>query len=107
MHGRPRKADKPEKEAASAAKVVKLHSLQSQFMSNHHHKIVCSYTKEAIDLSTKLLEINPDAYTAWNYRKLAVEDTLAREESNPHLVKTILDEKLKVVVAHRLLWILF
>lgn len=39
MHGRPRKADKPEKEAASAAKVVKLHSLQSQFMSNHHHKM--------------------------------------------------------------------
>ncbi|KAL0701186.1 hypothetical protein Bca4012_057308 [Brassica carinata] len=122
MHGRPRKDDKPEKEAASAAKVVKLRSLQSQFMSNHHHKMykllsltdrisyssstnhlnvlgfrVCSYTKEAIDLSTKLLEINPEAYTAWNYRQLAVEDTLSREESNPHLVKSILDEELKVV----------
>ncbi|KAG2243600.1 hypothetical protein Bca52824_094554 [Brassica carinata] len=94
MHGRPKKADKPGKEAASAAKVVKLRSFQSQFMSNHHHKI---YTKEAIDLSTKLLEINPEAYTAWNYRQLAVEDTLSREESNPHLVKSILDEELKVV----------
>ncbi|KAJ0263360.1 Geranylgeranyl transferase type-2 subunit alpha 1 [Hirschfeldia incana] len=94
MHGRPRKAYKPEEEAASAAKAVKLRSLQSQFMSNHHHKI---YTKEAIDLSTKLLEINPEAYTAWNYRKLAVEDTLSRTESNPDLVKSILDEELKVV----------
>ncbi|KAL0659692.1 hypothetical protein Bca4012_080277 [Brassica carinata] len=94
MHGRPRKAYKPEEEAASAAKAVKLRSLQNQFMSNHHAKI---YTKEAIDLSTKLLEINPEAYTAWNYRKLAVEDALSREESNQDLVKSVLDEELKVV----------
>ncbi|CAN7081628.1 unnamed protein product [Brassica oleracea var. botrytis] len=94
MHGRPRKAYKPEEEAASASKAVKLRSLQNQFMSNHHHKI---YSKEAIDLSTKLLEINPEAYTAWNYRKLAVEDTLSREESNQDLVKSVLDEELKVV----------
>ncbi|WZZ76027.1 hypothetical protein YC2023_087397 [Brassica napus] len=87
MHGRPRKAYKPEEEAASAAKAVKLRSLQNQFI----------YTKEAIDLSTKLLEINPEAYTAWNYRKLAVEDTLSREESNQDLVKSVLDEELKVV----------
>ncbi|XP_013737989.2 geranylgeranyl transferase type-2 subunit alpha 1-like [Brassica napus] len=94
MHGRPRKAYKPEEEAASASKAAKLRSLQTQFMSIHHHKI---YTKEAIDLSRKLLEINPEAYTAWNYRKLAVEDTLSREESNQDLVKSILDEELKVV----------
>ncbi|KAG2307818.1 hypothetical protein Bca52824_027566 [Brassica carinata] len=80
------------KEAASAAKVVKLRSFQSRFMSNHHHKI---YTKEAIDLSTKLLEINP--------RRIITELPPARqkipfhEESNPHLVKSILDEELKVV----------
>ncbi|KAL0727114.1 hypothetical protein Bca4012_023207 [Brassica carinata] len=94
MHGRPRKAYKPEEEAASAAKAAKLRSLQSQFMANHHNKI---YTKEAVDLSTKLLEINPEAYTAWNYRKLAVEDNLSRIESDPDLVKTILDEELTVV----------
>ena len=39
MHGRPRKAYKPEEEAASAAKAVKLRSLQNQFMSNHHAKM--------------------------------------------------------------------
>ncbi|XP_010439023.1 PREDICTED: geranylgeranyl transferase type-2 subunit alpha 1-like [Camelina sativa] len=94
MHGRPRKASKPEDEAASAAKAVKLRSLQSQFMTYHHEKI---YTKEAIELSTKLLEINPEAYTAWNYRKLAVEDSLSRIESDPNSVKSILDEELRVV----------
>ncbi|CAN7071573.1 unnamed protein product [Brassica oleracea var. botrytis] len=94
MHGRPRKAYKPEEEAASAAKAAKLRALQSQFMSNHHNNI---YTKEAVDLSTKLLEINPEAYTAWNYRKLAVEGKLSRIESDPDLIKTILDEELRVV----------
>ncbi|KAG7546324.1 Protein prenyltransferase alpha subunit [Arabidopsis suecica] len=94
MHGRPRKASNPEEEAASAAKAVKLRSLQSQFMKNHHDKI---YTEEAIELSMKLLEINPEAYTAWNYRKLAVEDSLSRIESDPNLVNSILDEELRVV----------
>uniref|UniRef100_A0A1J3EY71 Geranylgeranyl transferase type-2 subunit alpha n=1 Tax=Noccaea caerulescens TaxID=107243 RepID=A0A1J3EY71_NOCCA len=94
MHGIPRKASNPGDEEASAAKAVKLRALQSQFMSNHHNKI---YTKEAIELSTKLLEINPEAYTAWNYRKLAVEDTLSRIESDPDLVKSVLDEELRVV----------
>ncbi|KAL1222510.1 Geranylgeranyl transferase type-2 subunit alpha 1 [Cardamine amara subsp. amara] len=94
MHGRPRKASKPEEEAASDAKATKLRSLQSQFMANHHDKI---YTNEAIELSTKLLEINPEAYTAWNYRKLAVEDRLSRIESDQNLVKSILDEELNVV----------
>lgn len=59
--------------------------------------LFCSYTKEAIELSTKLLEINPEAYTAWNYRKLAVEDTLSRIESDSNLVNSIFDEELRVV----------
>lgn len=59
--------------------------------------LVSSYTKEAIELSTKLLEINPEAYTAWNYRKLAVEDSLSRSEGDPNLVKSIFDEELRVV----------
>lgn len=120
MHGRPRKAPKPEEEEASTAKAVKLRSLQSHFLSNHHHKMypsssflslpdfhlsssswiflfVSSYTQEAIELSTKLLEINPEAYTAWNYRKLAVEDRLSQIKSDPDLIKSILDEELSVV----------
>ncbi|KAK6277735.1 hypothetical protein POUND7_018058 [Theobroma cacao] len=94
MHGRPRKAPKPEDEAASAAKAAKLRSLQSQFFSFHHSKI---YTKEAVELSAKLLEINPESYTAWNYRKLAVEHHLSQPESNPDSVKSILDDELRVV----------
>ncbi|XWS25390.1 hypothetical protein CRYUN_Cryun27aG0064500 [Craigia yunnanensis] len=94
MHGRPRKAPKPEDEAASAAKVQKLRALQTQFFSYHHNKI---YTKEAVELSAKLLEINPESYTAWNYRKLAVEHYLNQPESNPDSVKSILDDELRVV----------
>ncbi|GLT60593.1 hypothetical protein SLA2020_333530 [Shorea laevis] len=94
MHGRPRKAPKPEEAEASAAKAEKLRSLQSQFLSNHHGKI---YTKEAVELSAKLLEINPEAYTGWNYRKLAVEHNLSQAQSDADAIKSILDEELRVV----------
>uniref|UniRef100_A0A2P2IKQ2 Geranylgeranyl transferase type-2 subunit alpha n=1 Tax=Rhizophora mucronata TaxID=61149 RepID=A0A2P2IKQ2_RHIMU len=94
MHGRPRKAAGQEDAAASAAKAEKLRALQSQFLSNHHQNI---YTKEAIELSAKLLEINPESYTAWNYRKLAVEYALTQSDSDHDAVKSVLDEELRVV----------
>uniref|UniRef100_A0A2N9GC98 Geranylgeranyl transferase type-2 subunit alpha n=1 Tax=Fagus sylvatica TaxID=28930 RepID=A0A2N9GC98_FAGSY len=94
MHGQPRKAPKPEDEAASLAKAEKLRALQSQFLSYHHNNI---YTKEALEVNAKLLEINPEYYTAWNYRKLSVENRLSQSESDLDSVKSILSEELKVV----------
>ncbi|KAL9668406.1 hypothetical protein QQ045_002787 [Rhodiola kirilowii] len=94
MHGRPRKALKPEAEAASAIKAEKLRNLQSIFLQNHLNKI---YTKDALDVSAKLLESNPEVYTGWNYRKLAVEHQISQTESDPEAVKKILDEELSVV----------
>ncbi|KAL5777393.1 hypothetical protein ACOSP7_010319 [Xanthoceras sorbifolium] len=93
MHGRPRKPSKPEDAAASAAKAQKLRVLQSQFLHNHQNKI---FTKEAVELSAKLLEINPESYTAWNYRKLAVEHYLTLSNSNPESHNSIFDEELRV-----------
>ncbi|XP_074273209.1 geranylgeranyl transferase type-2 subunit alpha 1 [Silene latifolia] len=90
MHGRPRKASKPEDEAASAAKASKLRSLQSQFLHFHHNHI---YDKEAIEVSSKLVELNPEYYTAWNFRKLAVDHLLAQPLSDPN---AILNEELRV-----------
>lgn len=94
MHGRPRKAPKPEEAEASATKAANLRSLQSQFLHNHHNKI---YTKEALDISAKLLEINPECYTAWNYRKLGVNHHLCKAESDPDSIKSIVNEELRVV----------
>ncbi|KNA23017.1 hypothetical protein SOVF_028630, partial [Spinacia oleracea] len=54
-------------------KAAQLRTLQSQFI-NYHHNL--NYAKEAVEISAKLLEINPGFYTAWNYRKLAVEHFL-------------------------------
>ena len=56
----------------------------------------CRYTKEAIGLSFKLLEINPEAYTAWNYRKLAFQHNV-KELSDPEAIKSAVDDELKVV----------
>ncbi|XP_023525382.1 geranylgeranyl transferase type-2 subunit alpha 1 [Cucurbita pepo subsp. pepo] len=93
MHGRPRKPQKPEEEEASAAEAAKLRPLQSQLLENHHQK---NYDKEALEVSAKVLEMNPDLYTAWNYRKLAVEHYLKESPSDTESIKEILDEELRV-----------
>ncbi|KAF6160625.1 hypothetical protein GIB67_019565 [Kingdonia uniflora] len=92
MHGVPRQLAKP-KDEASIAKSSNLRSLQSQLLDNHHNKI---YTKEALESSSKLLETNPELYTAWNYRKLAVEHNLGIA-TDQDSIKSILDEELRVV----------
>ncbi|MCL7043359.1 hypothetical protein MKW94_012732 [Papaver nudicaule] len=92
MHGQPRKPLKPE-DAATIEKAANLRILQSQLLHNHHNKI---YTQEALDLSTKLVETNPEVYTAWNYRKLAVEHNIT-SGIDQDAVRTILDEELRVV----------
>jgi len=129
MHGRPRKALKQEDEAALSAKTQKLRSLQAHFLANHHNRMLllppstlslsfsfsspsinsncanlvgCRYSKEALDVSAKLLEINPECYTAWNYRKLAVQHLLSNSDSDPH---SIFQDELKLVRVHsQLIW---
>ncbi|KAL5988455.1 hypothetical protein ACLOJK_036219 [Asimina triloba] len=120
MHGRPRKPLKPEDEEASRAKAANLRTLQNQLLHIHHNKMYfsttlcidcrnslsgfpvvdscspCSYDKDALEISAKLLEINPEIYTAWNYRKLAVEHNL-RSETDADSMKAVLDEELRVV----------
>nr|GLL48145.1 geranylgeranyl transferase type-2 subunit alpha 1-like [Ipomoea trifida] len=96
MHGRPRRAPSQEEQEASAIKAAKLRSLQTQFIHFHHNKI---YDNEALELSAKLLEANPEHYTAWNYRKLAVDRRLnqSETENNAESIKEILDEELRLV----------
>lgn len=46
------------------------------------------------------MELNPEYYTAWNYRKLAVEHYLSGEsdgKTDEQSIKSILDEELRVV----------
>ncbi|WJX34943.1 protein geranylgeranyltransferase type II [Trifolium repens] len=92
MHGRPRKPLKEEDESVLSAKAEKLRLLQSQFLANHQNRI---YSKEALDLSAKLLENNPECYTAWNYRKLAVQHNLSQSDSDS--VASLFDQELKLV----------
>ncbi|KAM0841556.1 hypothetical protein ACQ4PT_058930 [Festuca glaucescens] len=92
MHGQPRRPKKPEDGAAAVAKAAKLRDLQAQVLHNHH---TSTYTEEALGLSFKLLEINPEAYTAWNYRKLALRHNL----KEPEAIKSVVDDELRVVEA--------
>jgi geranylgeranyl transferase type-2 subunit alpha len=98
MHGRPRKAPTPEEEKALAVKATKLRALQSQFLQFHHDQI---YTAEALGVSAKLLEANPEFYSAWNYRKLGVQHNLTLLQANPDSdsdsIQSIFDQELRLV----------
>lgn len=97
MHGIPRKPPTQEEQHHSSLKAAKLRDLQSQLLHFHHNKI---YTKEAIEISAKLLESNPEHYTGWNYRKLAVQHLLDQQKENgvdSESVQSIFDEELGLV----------
>ncbi|KAJ4806378.1 Geranylgeranyl transferase type-2 subunit alpha [Rhynchospora pubera] len=99
MHGRPRKATKQEDPAAAAAKSARLRELQSQLLHFHHNRI---YTKEAVSVSSKLLEINPEIYTGWNYRKLAFQHNLKEvsdtdTDTDTETIKSAIEDELRMV----------
>ncbi|WOL17629.1 geranylgeranyl transferase type-2 subunit alpha 1 [Canna indica] len=93
MHGRPRKDPRPKDAAVAAAKAANLRDLQVQLLHNHQNRI---YTKEALAACSKLLEINPEVYTAWNYRKLALQHNLDGV-TDPDAVKSAVNDELRIV----------
>ncbi|PKA63986.1 Protein farnesyltransferase/geranylgeranyltransferase type-1 subunit alpha [Apostasia shenzhenica] len=59
---------------------------------------IVPYADDAISASSKLLEINPEIYTAWNYRKRAFEQRL-QESTDQELIKSLVEAELRVVEA--------
>ncbi|XP_076895003.1 geranylgeranyl transferase type-2 subunit alpha 1-like isoform X1 [Bidens hawaiensis] len=99
MHGRPRKPSTPVDENASAIKAAKIRSIQSQFLHNHHNHI---YTNESLEVNAKLIELNPEFMTAWNYRKLAFQHNISNIKPDADVaeadrIRLIIDEELRVV----------
>eukprot|EP01051_Picozoa_sp_SAG22_P003912 SAG22_NODE_199_length_15450_cov_11.690704_8_plen_185_part_01 len=56
----------PEKLAARAKKTAQYRALSQAVMSRRAKK---QYDEESLGLTNKLLEVNPEAYTVWNYRR--------------------------------------
>lgn len=56
-----------------------------------------SYSSQALDQNARLLELNPEFYSAWNYRKRAVRHLL-NLESDEEVRKRIVQTELDVVL---------
>jgi geranylgeranyl transferase type-2 subunit alpha len=97
MHGRPRQRAAGETSGAEndkeLAKVAQLQELIPSILHNHR---TCCYTKEALIQNAKLLELNPEFYTAWNFRKRAVQHLLS-SETDEEARKRIIKEELDLV----------
>ncbi|XP_057816451.2 geranylgeranyl transferase type-2 subunit alpha 1 isoform X3 [Cryptomeria japonica] len=53
------------------------------------------YSKEALEISASLVEINPEIYTVWNYRKMAVKNML-ESEADGVAIREILNGELRL-----------
>ncbi|PSC76033.1 Geranylgeranyl transferase type-2 subunit alpha [Micractinium conductrix] len=77
MHGRPRQkpgqAD-PEKAKAAATKAALFGQLSKEVLSRRSAR---RYDAESLALGAKLLELHPEVYTVWNYRREALGPVLA------------------------------
>ncbi|KAI0340483.1 rab-protein geranylgeranyltransferase [Trametopsis cervina] len=56
------------------------------------------YTPEAFDLTTRMLRINPEFYTVWNYRRIIMLKELFLK-SSPEAVNQLLNEDLDMTTA--------
>lgn len=94
MHGRPRQragvAPSP-MDKQEQAHVAELRKLMPLFMESNR---TCCYSTESLNQSARLLELNPDFLTAWNYRKRAVQhlwELESDEEARKRIAQTELD----------------
>ncbi|XP_059067396.1 geranylgeranyl transferase type-2 subunit alpha 1 isoform X2 [Cryptomeria japonica] len=59
------------------------------------------YSKEALEISASLVEINPEIYTVWNYRKMAVKNML-ESEADGVAIREILNGELRLCLTEKL-----
>lgn len=90
MHGRSRETQKisEEEKAAKAAKLAKYIKLKDSLLQMHKTK---QYDGPAYELSAKLVEVNPDFYTLYNFRRLVLQDMMAK---SPEKKRSLLEDEL-------------
>ncbi|TFK54826.1 rab-protein geranylgeranyltransferase [Heliocybe sulcata] len=99
MHGTRRTRETPE---AIKARKEREQSKLKEYLSLTDHvmarKKSSDWSKEAFDATTKLLQINPEFYTVWNYRRNVMLNGLFMN-STPDIINDILSEDLSMTTA--------
>eukprot|EP00238_Polyblepharides_amylifera_P012522 CAMPEP_0196584788 /NCGR_PEP_ID=MMETSP1081-20130531/48475_1 /TAXON_ID=36882 /ORGANISM="Pyramimonas amylifera, Strain CCMP720" /LENGTH=459 /DNA_ID=CAMNT_0041906131 /DNA_START=56 /DNA_END=1435 /DNA_ORIENTATION=+ len=82
MHNRARETREQldVRKASNVQKVEKYSKLNKMVMENHQIK---NYDAESFALSAKLLELNPEIGTVWNYRRLSLMHLHSTRSSSP------------------------
>mmetsp|Transcript_1227 Transcript_1227/g.1331 ORF Transcript_1227/g.1331 Transcript_1227/m.1331 type:complete len:352 (-) Transcript_1227:1090-2145(-) len=102
MHGRKRAtraAVTEEEELKQKAKFAKLRALNKVALDCYKAK---DYSKASFDLTSKLLSVNPDAQTLWNFRRLILKNKISElddalnKTGKRKQTKSIIDEELEL-----------
>lgn len=94
MHGVPRDAESlrtDEEKALRAKKTMAYVKLKDDALDMHKR---CQYDGAALSLSARLLELNPDFYTLFNWRKLMIDHQIA---ASPDRLAEISENELKLM----------
>eukprot|EP00271_Cylindrocystis_brebissonii_P005780 TRINITY_DN18053_c0_g2_i2.p1 TRINITY_DN18053_c0_g2~~TRINITY_DN18053_c0_g2_i2.p1 ORF type:complete len:995 (-),score=177.31 TRINITY_DN18053_c0_g2_i2:376-3360(-) len=100
MHGRSRVSVKAESEGKAGVqkKAAAYRRLQNDVLQHHKEKV---YTPTALEQCARLLELNPDVYSAWNYRKAAVTFLLSPDgglaDDDPKARVKVANDELRLV----------
>ncbi|KAJ7871443.1 rab-protein geranylgeranyltransferase [Mycena olivaceomarginata] len=99
MHGVKRVRESPE---AAAAKKLREQSKINEYLALNDNvlskKASDDWSREAFNLTTRILQINPEFYTAWNYRRKILLQGIF-PASSPEEINDLLTEDLSMTTA--------
>ncbi|GMH39349.1 hypothetical protein BSKO_07247 [Bryopsis sp. KO-2023] len=97
MHGRPRPpkdfSPPPEVVAAQERKTKLLRNATSEVLKRRREK---DYSDESLGLAAKLLSLNPEVYTVWNFRREALQKVFIDKEKSVDEKRAISEKELQV-----------
>lgn len=117
MHGRPREAKNaeqdPEKRAIAEQKVPHTHCASSHAPTPAQAKAfgaLCNevltrraaklYDAQSLAMCAALLELNPEMYSGWNYRREALIDVLLKKDDDATKVAVVTSSHAQPMHAH-------
>lgn len=85
---------KKQREARDVKRIKHYRALQDKVLNLKNEK---TYTADSFKLTTELLQLNPEFYTVWNYRRDIISNHFTKELNAEELIK-LFDQELGFIM---------